>query len=128
MPDGEKRFGNTGSGNPAEVFGQRQALCGRHNAIFRITAACNQRANLLSRLDTCHACTKGDDITGNFKAWDICDAFRRRVKPAALQKVGTVNAGGPDTHQYFAGTRLRYGTFFGDELLALNDGHGHIGG
>ena len=76
------------------------------DAIFGVTAAYDQRHDLVGFLPARRTRSARDDFAGDFQSGNIGGTWRRRIKPHALHDVGPVNAGGGDLDQDLAGAWL----------------------
>src|SRR5690349_7418185 len=79
VPDGEEGLGHSRGLDHAEAFWHGQALRLRRDAIARITAAGDERADLIADLETIDAQPDGDDRAGDLEPRNVGRARRRRI-------------------------------------------------
>ena len=84
----------------------RQALHGGHGAVLGVAAAGDERADRVALAPAPGRAGAGrpdrDDVTGDLETGQVGGARRRRIRPAPLQHVGPVDAGGRHLHQHLA--------------------------
>ncbi len=130
VPDREHGLGEGRGLGQRQSFRHRQRGGLGRGTELGVTAAANQRANEIARLEARGAGPQRDDLAGDFHAENIGGAFGRRVEALALEHVGAIDPGGRDLDQHLARTRLRHGTrarhqHFGSAgRCGLDRGHG----
>jgi hypothetical protein len=91
----------------AQSLGDRQALRLRCDAVLRVAAAADQRADRGPDREGLDARAEADDLAGDLEAGHRRRTGRRIVVALALHHVGPVDAGGRDPDQHLARARLR---------------------
>jgi hypothetical protein len=78
-------------------------LPGRDVAVFSVTAAVGQRANLVPHGKLTDTRTERHHFTGHFQTGNRIHARLHRVLACPLQGVGAIDPGGMHANQHFAG-------------------------
>ena len=103
-PHGEEGLGDAGGFLHGEAARHRQALYAGRQAVLGVAAAGDERADAVA-LAPAGVRRRGGDGARDFQSEDGRRSRRRRILAGALQEVGTVDAGGLDADQDFAGAR-----------------------
>ena len=109
VPDGKQRFGQRRRLSQGKPGRDRQAVTRVGQAIFAVTAARYQRADLLAVEQPCVPFSRRHDSAGNFEAGDRRGASRRWITSHTLRDIGPVDPGEGDFHQHLASPRARHG-------------------
>ena len=113
--------------DPAQALGHRHQLALVDDAQLGLPAAADHRHDAIAVGESLGAGPAGRHLAGELEARDVLRrARRRRVMPAELMDVGTVEAGRADADQHLARARLWIGVL-GDDELAIADGGGTHG-
>jgi hypothetical protein len=102
-----RQGGRVGQAHPA---GPGQQLPGLDRHLFRVPAAGEQHAHLVTNGPAVHAVAKRGDAARALESWIGRRARRRRVQALPLHQVGTVDARPDDLHYGFPrrGGRVRH--------------------
>lgn len=116
--------------NPVHAVGNWQGLAGRRHTILGIAAAIGQGADPVTDDELVDPCADRDHFSRHFQARNRAHSRLHRVLAGALNDVGTVDPGGVNADQHFAGGRhrQRFPTRLQDlgaaRLGDFNEGHG----
>ena len=107
VPDGEEGLGYGRGRDRRQVGRDRQRVAFMREAVFGVTAADDERHDLVAILPAGGPGPARDDFAGDFEPGNIGGARGRRIKAHPLHDVGPVDAGGGDLDQNLAGARRR---------------------
>ena len=104
-----KNVSGMAAASTIESAGGTGSACGLvGQAILRVAAADHERADLVAELPALHVRAERRHLAGDLEAGNVGRALGRRIGALALAHVRTVDAGGRDLHQDFAGARRRH--------------------